>query len=392
MRLIAAALLSRGAQLVLVSASKGGPEVLLTVSTLAEQDQRGLHPVSWTRTSTHHLGGVKHRFDRILFQGVIHFSRTDHWAVSTHCRAMVVGGWRRWRGNCLLGCHEVALFETQRSAKERGARMITLRKAGEREHVRRRKHERWLTLFPQDQSGLLADGFGHLRAFEEGRLAPRVSRRHPIKEEAEIITYVREGTLAYEDSTGRSGIISAGEFQRMTAGPGIRYGETNTSPTKWAHVFQLWLHPAVVGLEPGHEQKRFSVPERRGIKCIVASPEVRKGSLRLHQDALLFSSILERGQHLVHELSVGRSAWLHIVQGAVRCGSTLMSTGDGAGIQAELAVSVTATEATEILLLDLGDLGTVAAVETGSASSSIPLSRMNGRVIPKPNAQTGGSV
>lgn len=232
--------------------------------------------------------------------------------------------------------------------------MITLRKATERMHVRRQRREAWLTFSSQDPSPLLARGFGHLRALDEGRLPPRTSRRQPLRVDTEVITYVREGTLAYEDSTGRAGLISAGEFQRMTAGRGIRYGETNASPTEWAHVFQIWLRPSVVGLVAGHEQKRFSFAERRGALCVVASPDGQKGSLLIHQDAFLFSTILGRGQHLIHELADGRCAWLHIVQGAVRCGDIGMSTGDGAGMTGEQAVSMTATEETELLLLDLG--------------------------------------
>jgi redox-sensitive bicupin YhaK (pirin superfamily) len=184
--------------------------------------------------------------------------------------------------------------------------MITVRRGDERKHVRRRQREAWLTFAAQDQSTLVPSGFGPLTVFEEGRLPPRTSHRKPIREEAEIITCVREGTLAYEDSTGRSGLLSAGEFQRMTAGRGIRYGETNTSPTEWAHVFQLWLRPSVVGLEPGHEQILFSIAQRRGLLRVVASPDGQNGSLLIHQDALLFSTILDRGQHVVHELSEGR--------------------------------------------------------------------------------------
>lgn len=233
--------------------------------------------------------------------------------------------------------------------------MITVRRGDERKHVRRRQREAWLTFAGQDQSTLVPSGFGPLTVFEEGRLPPRTSHRKPIREEAEIITYVREGTLAYEDSTGRSGLLSAGEFQRMTAGRGIRYGETNTSPTEWAHVFQLWLRPSVVGLEPGHEQILFSIAQRRGLLRIVASPDGQNGSLLIHQNALLFSTILDRGQHVVHELSEGRCAWLHIVQGTARCGVVTMGTGDGAGIEAEPSVSLTASEETEVLLLDLAN-------------------------------------
>ncbi|MFZ1864173.1 MAG: pirin family protein [Polyangiales bacterium] len=231
--------------------------------------------------------------------------------------------------------------------------MITLRRAKERQHQRRRKQEAWLTFHPQQEADTLTDGFGALGIFREGRLPPRTGTEEP-REDAEIITYVREGTLAYEDSMGQSGLIRAGEFQRMTAGRAIRYSETNASPTEWAHVFQISLRPSVAGLEPGHEQKRFSLADRHGILRVVASPDAREGSLRIHQDASLYSAVLDRGQHVTHALSEGRGAWLHIVQGEVTLGEIVLGTGDGVGVVAERVVSMTAREETEILLVDLG--------------------------------------
>lgn len=235
--------------------------------------------------------------------------------------------------------------------------MITLRRAKERHHDRRRKQEAWLTFYRQDRADPLADGFGSLEILNEDRLPPGAGVPRRLHHDAEIVTYVREGVLAHEDSMGRSGIIHAGEFQRMTSGRGIRHSETNASRTDWAHVFQIWLRPSEAGLEPGQEQKRFSAAERRGGLCVVASPDARKGSLRIHQDALMYSAMLNPGHHVVHELSQGRSAWLHLVQGEVTMGNIVLTTGDGAGLTAERAVSVTAREETEILLLDLGGAG-----------------------------------
>ncbi len=231
--------------------------------------------------------------------------------------------------------------------------MITLRRAKERQHQRRRKQEAWLTFNPQEGAGDTgADGFGALGILKEGRLPPRAGTREP-REDAEIITYVREGTLSYEDSMSQSGLIRAGEFQRMTAGRAVRYNETNASPTEWAHVFQIWLRPSVAGLEPGHEQKRFSLADRHGILRVVASPDGREDSLRIHQDAFLYSAILDRGGHIVHPLSEGRGAWLHIVDGEVTLGEVVLDTGDGVGVTNERVVSMTARVETEILLVDL---------------------------------------
>lgn len=231
--------------------------------------------------------------------------------------------------------------------------MITLRRADERHHERRRKREVWHTFGP-DRAGALDGGFGALEILDEDRLPPGADvPRHP-RRDAEIVTYVREGALAHEDSLGRSGVIHAGEFRRMSAGRGIRHGETNASRTDWAHVFQIWLRPSEAELEPSHEQKRFSAADRRGGLCVVASPDARRGSLRVHQDALVYSAMLHAGQHVIHELSQGRRAWLHLVQGEATLGDTVLTTGDGAGVAAEPAVSLTAREETEILLVDLG--------------------------------------
>ena len=186
--------------------------------------------------------------------------------------------------------------------------MITLRRATERRHNERHKQKAWLTFFPQDRADPLADGFGNLEVLDEYRLSPGSSLPRPPHHEAEIVTYVREGAVAYEDSTGCSGVIHAGEFQRMTAGRGVRHSNTNASRTEWAQVFQIWLRPSEAELEPSHEEKRFSSAERRGGLRVVASPDARRGSLRIHQDALLYSTMLDPGQHVVHELLPGRSA------------------------------------------------------------------------------------
>ena len=235
--------------------------------------------------------------------------------------------------------------------------MIRLHRAKERRHDLRGKREIWLTFASQDRSAPLADGFGALETLDEERLEPGAGVIHRPRRDAEIVTYVREGALAHDDSMGGSGVIHAGEFQRMTAGRGIRHSDTNASRFGGAQLFQLWLRPSEPGLEPGYEQRRFSAAERRGGLCVVASPDARRGSLRVHQDALMCSALLDSGQHVVHELGPGRSAWLHLVQGEVSLDDVVLTTGDGIGITAERAVSLTALQESEILLVDLGATG-----------------------------------
>ena len=231
--------------------------------------------------------------------------------------------------------------------------MITIRRANERHHDLRGSRELWLTFHPHAPATPLADGFGKLEMLNESRLPPEADIPPRPRHDVQIVTYVREGALAYEDSMGRLGVLRAGEFQHMSFGRGIRHSDKNASRTDWAHIFQIWLCPSQVGLDSRYEQRRFSVAERRGRLCVVASPDARSGSLRIYQNTLMCSALLEPGQHVAHELHQGRSAWLHLVHGEVSLGDLVLTTGDGVGVSAERAVSVTARAATEILLLDL---------------------------------------
>lgn len=55
----------------------------------------------------------------------------------------------------------------------------------------------------------------------------------------EIYTWVLEGELYHEDTTGGKGVIRAGELQRMFAGDYIEHQELNESD-RTAHVIQIW--------------------------------------------------------------------------------------------------------------------------------------------------------
>ena len=245
-------------------------------------------------------------------------------------------------------------MDTDASSLERepGSLVISVRRAQERRRQLLRRQEAWLTFDPHDEATTISEGFGPLQVLKEGRLPPLAAARWPVQD-AEIITYVRAGFLLYEDPTGGSGVLRAGEFQRTTGSRGARLSERNASTSHAAHVFQIWLRPSAPGLVPGDMLRRFTKAERHGKLRMVASPDGRDDALRVSQDAFLYSAILDRGQHVIHELPKGRCAWLHVVEGNVRIGDETLGVGDGAGFTDERSVSITAMDECEILLLDL---------------------------------------
>ena len=73
---------------------------------------------------------------------------------------------------------------------------------------------------------------------------------HPHRD-MEIVTWVLQGSLVHQDSTGHTGVIYPGLAQRMSAGTGILHSEKNDSwrlqggPThaEPVHFVQMWVVP-----------------------------------------------------------------------------------------------------------------------------------------------------
>ena len=231
--------------------------------------------------------------------------------------------------------------------------MITLLRNGQRRNARRGKQEVWRSIFTKEHPAPITSGFELLIAFDELKLAPGDSTEPRSADEAENLTYVYKGALSQQDTAGNSGVVHAGEFQCMSTGRLIRHKETCVSRHDGVHLFRISLKPSEVGIAREQKQKRFTAAQRRNLLCVVASPDGRKGSLRVNQDALVYSSILEAGHHIVHELKPGRCAWLHIVCGEAILNDIVLAGGDGVGVADEPSVSITVHEATEILLVDL---------------------------------------
>ena len=211
-----------------------------------------------------------------------------------------------------------------------------------------------MTFYPKECKAPAPDGFGALVALDETVLPAGEISAQVKGTGAEIVSYVYRGALAQEDSDGNSGVVHSGEFQYMIVGKGVRLKEKNPSRTTGTHLFRFFLRPSVMGLDSVREQMRFPVAIRHNRLCVVASPDGRKNSFKILQDALIYSSIFDPGHHLVHELLPGRVAWVQVIHGEAIFKETILTEGDGVGLSLEPSVSVTAQEKCEILLIELG--------------------------------------
>ena len=196
-------------------------------------------------------------------------------------------------------------------------------------------------------------GFAKLRVVNEDWIEPSQGfGTHPHRD-MEIVTYMIDGALEHKDSMGNGSVIRPGELQRMTAGTGVLHSEFNHSADEQAHLLQIWILPEQNGLEPGYEQKLFPKEEKHNQWRLVGSRDGRDGSLTIHQDVSLYSTVLDADAELGYTFDGHRRGFIQVVRGAVQINGESVVAGDAVATQDQDNLSVRATEDSELLLFDM---------------------------------------
>jgi len=231
--------------------------------------------------------------------------------------------------------------------------MITVRKASDRGHF----DFGWLDTHHTFSFGDYFDpgqvGFRSLRVLNEDRVAPgRGFGAHPHRD-MEIITYVLDGAVEHADNTGSRGVIRPGIVQRMSAGSGIVHSERNESAKDPVHFLQVWITPDRAGVPARYEDRLFPLEQRRNRLALLISPNGADGSLDIHQDAKLFSGLLDAGTRVDHSIAPGRHAWIQVARGQVTLNGVTLAQGDGAAVSQETGLAIEAISDAEVLVFDL---------------------------------------
>jgi hypothetical protein len=196
-------------------------------------------------------------------------------------------------------------------------------------------------------------GFGHLRVINEDRIQPGTGFGTHGHRDMEIISYVLEGALAHKDNMGNGSAIVPGDVQRMSAGKGVLHSEFNHAKDGVTHFLQIWIEPNVKGIAPGYEQKHFDAASKRGRLLLVASPDGREGSVKIHQDAYVYAALLDGAERASHGLAPGRRAYVHVARGGVTVNGEPLEAGDALKTTGIPEIVLEKGEGAEVLLFDL---------------------------------------
>jgi len=233
--------------------------------------------------------------------------------------------------------------------------MITLRRSEERRHITEENQVTWMTFDLENTADPLQKGFGTLKILNEEILPPGRGFILHTHKDMVVVTYVREGMIVFKGLSGKPDLVKGDEFHRVGLPLNTKLSAFDISPDDPTHVFQSGFTPGVGVLDLGAKKKLFTLAERKGILKLIASPDGKESSLKLQQDVEIYSTLIHKGNHMIHEMKPSRRAWLHVVKGGIELSDLHLRTGDGVGFSDEIVVSFTAQEATEILLFDLGE-------------------------------------
>ena len=194
--------------------------------------------------------------------------------------------------------------------------------------------------------------WGDLRVWNDDAIAPKSGfPPHPHRD-MEIVTYVREGAITHKDSLGNQGRTEAGDVQVMSAGTGITHAEYNVEDVT-TRIFQIWILPRSTGQAPAWGQKPFPRGDRAGRFVVLASGfDNDNDALPIRSDSRVLGATLKAGESTEYRLGRDRRAYLVPATGAIEIDGHRVGARDGAAIEDEEIMRITALEDSEIVMVD----------------------------------------
>uniref|UniRef100_UPI004049B7BD pirin family protein n=1 Tax=Gelidibacter sp. TaxID=2018083 RepID=UPI004049B7BD len=199
--------------------------------------------------------------------------------------------------------------------------------------------------------------FGALRVLNDDIVAPGMGFGTHPHDNMEIITIPLSGVLKHRDNMGDKWIpVLPSEVQIMSAGTGVQHSEINGSEDAYLSLFQIWIIPNKRNVEPRYDQKTFDVSGRDNkLQVLVSSiDENHEGSLKIHQDAVISRINLDKESTFDYQLkSKNHGVYVMTIHGSVKIDGHNLSSRDAVGVSEKDAFTISTTEASELLFIEV---------------------------------------
>ena len=148
--------------------------------------------------------------------------------------------------------------------------------------------------------------------------------QHP-HDNMEILTCVLKGTITHQDSMGNHGGISAGEWQLMSAGTGVRHSEMNQGDEQ-VHLLQIWIIPNEQDAKPNYQQIKLDPQEQPNQWHLICGPN-DDAPMHIRQNAEVKTAVIHRNQVLPIQ-ATQHINYVHVIEGSVQIGEYTLNAGD----------------------------------------------------------------
>lgn len=199
--------------------------------------------------------------------------------------------------------------------------------------------------------------FGALRVLNDDVIQGGTGFGEHPHENMEIITIPLQGSLKHKDSMSNEWIpLHTGEVQVMSAGRGIVHAEKNNSSNEFINLFQIWIIPDEMNVEPAYSQKAFDPRGRKNkLQTLVSSYRYEsEEGLKIHQDAKISRLDLQKGVDLKYDLkSKQHGVYLMMISGEIEIGEFVLEKRDAIGVWDEKTFNIKGVEDAELLMIEV---------------------------------------
>jgi redox-sensitive bicupin YhaK (pirin superfamily) len=196
-------------------------------------------------------------------------------------------------------------------------------------------------------------GYRCLQSISEDRLLGDASFPEQFQQETEILIYVLEGSLEYQDFLGNHALLRQGDLQRLHTGTGIRYAIFNPLSDHESHFLRIGLEPVEKKVDPSFEKKSLECEFITKSLVLGASPDGRESSVLVHQDLYMHIGKFKTGEERHYALEEGRSCWIQMLRGWARVNDQELGPNDALAIEGVRNLCIQSKEDAEFLLFDM---------------------------------------
>lgn len=199
--------------------------------------------------------------------------------------------------------------------------------------------------------------FGALRVLNDDIIKGGTGFGEHPHQNMEIISIPLKGALKHKDSMSNTWVpLETDEVQVMTAGTGIMHAEKNNSIKESVNLFQIWIIPDEMGVEPAYDQMKFDPSQRKNqLQTLVTSYKDKAShQLKVHQDAQISRLDLSNGNTFDYKLkSKNHGVYIMLISGELGLGDLDLKNRDALGIWQTELFGIRAKEDSEILLIEV---------------------------------------